>query len=179
MNPSSSELERLISRYLDDEATPQERRELNVRMRSDPAVEALVDDYASLDRELGNALRGALGRTRVLPVGRSLWARAGSLVGLAAAACLALMVWMRPVQPAGRPADRQPVHAGVPTSWFAPAVPQDQTVQRVNRSFERPQRRQRQTEREWILVPGERPGEYLIIEVKRVRTRAVAIQVGF
>lgn len=179
MNGSSSELERLISRYLDDEATAQERRQLNARMRVDPEAEALVDDYAALDREVGYALRAALGRTRVLPTGRSLWARAGGLVGLAAAACLALMVWMRPGQPVVRTSPDAPAQAGVSASWFAPAVPQDQVVRQVNRSYERPQRRQRQTDREWILVPGELPGEYLVIEVNRVRTRAVAIQGGF
>ncbi|MFH1749199.1 MAG: hypothetical protein ABIG44_19380 [Planctomycetota bacterium] len=179
MKQPPSDLERLITRYLDDEATSRERRELDAWTRSDPNAEALLDDYAALDREFGNAIRGAMGRTRIIPVGRSVWSRATGLVGLAAAACLALLVWMQPPPSAVENGRDQSSGSVLPSSWFVPAVPQDRVMRQANRSFERPQRRQRNLDREWILVPGEGPGEYLVIEVNRVRTRAVNIQGDF
>ena len=176
MNPGSPELERLISRFLDDESTPDERRRLRALERSDPHVTALVDEYAALDREVGQALRTAMGRTYRLGRARSPWSRAGQFVGLAAAACVAAMLWLTPARNATPGGARQPAQGA---SWFAPAAWQADVQERTNPSYERPQVRLRDTDRDWIIVPGNRPGEFMVIEVNRVRTRAVAIQNDF
>ena len=68
----SAELERLISRFLDDECSADERRVLHRTLRDDPAAAALYEEYTALDREIGHAMRSALGRHTHLPVGRSL-----------------------------------------------------------------------------------------------------------
>ena len=178
MNPESPELERLISRYLDDEATPQERRELTSRMRADPAVEALVDEYAGIDREVSRVLRVALGRSVVLPTSRSRWVRFGQGAALAAAACLALVFWLVPQRPAPQsPRSGEAARAG--SSWFAPLAPQVDSVRATSPTYERPQVRLRDTSRDWIIIPAERPGEYMLIEVDRVRLRAIRFQEDF
>ena len=179
MNPGSPELERLISRYLDDEATAHERRELRALMRSDAAVAAEVEQYDELDREVGWALRRALGRSQLLPTVRSTWGRVGQLVALAAAASMAVMVWVSPPRQVSPGQGDTPARAA---SWFAPATPVSHApdgLQTVNPSHERPRVRLRETDRDWIIIPGERPGEFMVIEVNRVRTRAIVIQREF
>lgn len=173
MSKESPDLERLISRYLDDEASAQDRRALQTMERSDPAVRALVDEYADLDRELGRAMRRAMGRTILLPR-RKLWPRLGELAAVAAAACIAVTVWIsapRATTPTGREHTAQ---AG--SSWFAPAPAEQDVLSQPDRTGDRPRLRVRDTDRDWIIIPGKQPGEFMVIEVNRVRTRAIAIQ---
>jgi hypothetical protein len=178
MNPESYELERLISRYLDDEATPAERRQLLALERFNPQVAALIEEYASLDAEVGRALRRAMERPLLLRVHRTRWARIGQAAALAAAACVAMLVWLIPSRGTAPVNPHAPERAAVP--WFdgSPNLPGD-TVQGVNRWDVRPQVRLRNTDRDWLIVPGQRPGEFMVIEVNRVRTRAIAIQNDF
>ncbi len=178
---TSPELERLITRYLDREATVRERRELHARMQSDPAVAALVAEAADLDREIGRAMRAALGRpAEATSKPRSLWRRIGQLGTLAAAAALILAVWTSPLRMAAttdRPLTQQ---AGVAPagSWFAPVTPRD-VVREVNPSYERPQLRLRSTERNWLIIPADRPGEYLLIEMDQIQTQSVLLESDF
>lgn len=176
MSPASEHLERLISRYLDDECTPGQRRELRAALRSDPAAEALFDEYSTLDREVGHALRHAMGHTLSLHAPRPLWSRVGRVLTVAAAACLAVMVWLAPPKfPGQRPDATQQARAG---SWFAPPAWED-TFQTRPQVYEQPHVGLRGTDRHWIVIPGEGPGEYLIVEVDRVRVRLVAIREDF
>ncbi len=175
MSPGSAELERLISRYIDGEASPHERRELERRMDGDPELEALYIQTAALDRELGRAMRTALGRAPVRR--RDLRVPWVQLIGLAAAACIGLFFWLNPKDkpaPAGGLAP-----APVRASWFAPAQPQADVVQRVNPADVRPQLRLRDTDRDWIIIPGRQRGQFLLIQMDRVRTHAIRLQDDF
>jgi hypothetical protein len=176
MNPASEQLERLISRYLDDECTPGQRRQLRAALRSDPAAEALFDEYSTLDREVGHALRHAMGRTLSLHAPRPRWSRIGRVFAVAAAACLAVMVWLGPPGSTGRGRDAaRPARAG---SWFAPPAWED-SFQTRPPVYEQPHVGLRGTDRHWIVIPGEGPGEYLIVEVDRVHVHLVAIREDF
>ncbi len=176
MNPGSADLERLISRFLDDEATPAERRTLRAQMRRDPAADALVEQYVTLDREVGRTVRQAMGRSPVMPI-RLSWARLGRLAGLAAAACLAAMIWVYPHSQSKAPTQRQPQRAS--TSWFAPAGSDAVPTSGHRVQPRMPVQPAGPTQREWILVPGERPGEYMVIEVRRPRARPIVIHGDF
>ena len=180
MNPEP-ELERLISRLLDEEATASERRELRSRERSDPNIAALVDEYVTLDREVGRALRKAMGRSVVLPMRGSAWGRLGQVAAFAAAACLAVAVWLNPPGATTPRSNKEPTRAM--TSWFAPTADRPaelpDAAEEVQLSHELPQVRLRDTDSDWIIIPGRRPGEFMVIEVNRVRTRAITIQGDF
>jgi hypothetical protein len=176
MNGASENLERLISRYLDDECTRADRRRLRATLRSDPAAEALFDEYSSIDREVGQALRAALGRTISIHRSRSLSSRVGRVFAVAAAACLAVIIWLNPPLLTGDRAEgRQPARAG---SWFAPPAWED-TFDARPQMYERPHVGLRGTHRNWIVIPGDGPGEYLIVEVDRVQVRLVPIREDF
>jgi hypothetical protein len=157
MNDEVSDLERLISRYLDDEATRAERRRLRAQC-ADPQVEALLDEHETIDREAGRAMRAAMGRTVFLPTVRNKWTPVWQVAGLAAAACIAALMWMYPHRPDvrnHRPDQRQTADV-LQSKWFIDGVqPQQMPVRQRN----------------WIIVPGSRPGEYMVIEVDRVRPR--------
>ena len=47
------------------------------------------------------------------------------------------------------------------------------------RSYERPEVGVRNIQREWLVVPGDRPGTYMVIEVDHVRTKAVGVHQDF
>lgn len=176
MTQEPTELERLITRYLDDEATRDQRRQLRRLERSDSAVAALVDEYAALDREVGNALRQTMGRT--LPFGRvrSPWLRLVQATAVAAAASLAMLLWLGAPRMGQGGSTNDVRQAG---SWFSRPAQSPDSGELPVQSYERPRVRVRDTHRDWILVPGARPGEFMVIEVNRVRTRAIAIQDDF
>lgn len=173
MNTPSDQLDRLISRFLDREATASEQRELKAMMRRDPAAAAEFDDAATLDREARYAMRRALGRPlsgRTIP----LWARVLRVAGLAAAACVAAFLWLN--LPAGGPApESETSQAG--GTLFAPQVVGDDLVERAD--FERPGREVGESERQWILIPTENPREFLLIEVNHGQRRTIRIQADF
>ncbi|MBU0640109.1 MAG: hypothetical protein KKB50_14685 [Planctomycetes bacterium] len=176
MSEQSEHLEHLISRFLDGECTSAERRELNAAMRSDPTAQAAFEEYAALDREVAHAMRRALGYTLRVPAGRGIWAQIGRAVALAAAACLAVMVWLGSPNSVSREDPRQ---ARQGASWFAPATRTNAVPRAEKPAYDRPAVRMRHTQRDWIVIPGERPGEYLLIEVDRVHTRMKGIQRDF
>jgi hypothetical protein len=180
VNDPTRELERLISRFLDDEASGAERRELRAILRRDPAAEALFEETAALDRELGRALRRALRRQIVLHPARRPWAALGRAAAVAAAACLAVVVWWQaPLrQPPSVSGFDPPRYVG--SSWFAPPAPQaapaelGDSMTVLPAAAAVPHQRVRSARRDWILIPGDRPGEVLVIEVQRTQTRLKA-----
>lgn len=173
-------LERLISRYLDEESTSAERRELKGVLRRDPAAEALFEEHRSLDREVRVALRRSLGR----PLGVrtiSLRRQIGRATAIGVAACLALALW---IDPPGRyaPTRRSSEQAGMVApraSWFDNLpMPRDSFREDAPRDG-RPKVRLYDTQRRWIVVPGKKPGEYLLIEVRRIHERSIRVQQDF
>lgn len=176
MTDASYDLERLISRHLDDECSLEQRRELNDRLQHDPAAAALFEDHRVLDREVKLALRSALDRSalRLRPVAG--WERVTRAGALAVAACLAVMFWFSPGRDTAAPAERTSAQA---SSWFAaPPTPSDTLVERPPR-FVRPQIRVDHPDTDWIVIPSDKPGEFLIVEVNRVTTRSVPVQKDF
>jgi len=178
MTESSDALERLISRYLDHEATADEARSLRRRMRDDPHAAALFEEYREVDREARMALRAALGTPAGRRPGRSLLRAAA----LAAAACIGLLVCLPPR--AARHEDASGVRrraslvAGA-ASWFAPPPKPADTLERDVEPYAWPQIRLYETDRDWILLPGEGPDEFLVIEINKLRVRAIRVQGEF
>ena len=175
MSEPAHDLERLISRHLDDECTPRQRRELNARVRREPAAAALFEEHRALDHEIRHALRRALGhapsRHRPLP----LWERAARVFAVAAAASLAAAFWFTPAQDASSNSRA----AAQGRSWFASPPSVGDTLIDTPRRFNRPQIRVGRPDTNWIVIPSETPGEFLVIEVNRVLTRTVHIQRDF
>jgi hypothetical protein len=172
----SDNLERLVSRYLDGECSPEERRQLKAMLRKDSAAEDFFEQTAALDREVGRAMRQSLGRTLVIRRRTPLWVRASRIAVLSAAACLAWLVLRTPDTPpiSGQNGLTQPRRA----SWFAPQPVAADTLA-AQPEPERPQVRMDKMDRHWIVVPGDTPGEFLVVEVKRVKTRTVPVQEDF
>jgi Putative zinc-finger len=171
-------VERLVSRFLDGECSPEERRQLEEFLKHDHTNEALFDEYASLDREFSTAMKTALGRAPLrVRRDRGLLNRGLRSVAMVAAALAAVFLWRTPPQPAGR----NEAAAGMTAStWFieSPALPGD-GFSTDSARYDRPVIRQDRSDREWIVVPAARAGEFMVIEVKRVRTRQIPIQDDF
>jgi len=175
MSEPTYDLERLISRHLDDEATREERRALNARLRREPDSAALYEQHSALDREVKHALRSALGRSPARHRPLPLWERTARVFIVAAAACLAVMIWLKPTQELSSQAGRAPAQA----SWFAPLPTVGDTLVERPEGFDRPQIRVGKPDTNWIVIPSDKPGEFLVIEVNRVLTRTVHIQRDF
>jgi hypothetical protein len=182
VNPELEKLEHLISRALDGECTSDERKLLKSRLRNDPQARALFDELRTLDEALGDALRRATRRTWHIISFRSRWGRVGQGLIVTAAACLAAMAWLHPTPPkAGpaRPTRSIPAQASLTPSWFAPSPPPADEVTPIPSAYERPQLRVRGTQRNWIVIPGDRPGTFMVIEVDRVRTHVIDVHRDF
>lgn len=178
MNDTTNNLERVFSRYLDGECTPAERDQLESLLSQDAEVRELFEDYRDLDQQVGEALRAALGRAPRRPPARLYWVRLGKGLAVAAAASLAAITWLHSTQSTTRtpgPGSRTAQAA----SWFAPLTPATDVVQPVPSAYTRPELRVRGTQRDWIVIPGDRPGEYLVIEVDRVRTHVIGVHQDF
>ena len=149
-------------------------------MSENAQVRGLYKDYRRLDDEVGDALRAALGRTRRARPRSAWWVRVGRSLTVAAAACLAALVWFQPT-PAPRtdPGQARPQRAGVGPSWFAPATPRADEIEPLPSAYERPELRVRGTQRDWIVIPGREPGTYLVIEIDRVRTHVIGVHQDF
>ncbi len=180
MNSDADRLEHLISRRLDDEATPQERRTLEARVREDAEVRRLFEDTRAVDTVVGDVMRVALGRgSRIVQPSRirfpRLRPRLAKGLTVAAAAALALAAWLLPPRMSPpRASGRQ--QAGV---WTLHSPRPADVVTPVPVEFERPGVRLRGTQRDWIVIPNRQPGKYVVIEVDRVRTHVVTIQQDF
>lgn len=173
MTDPHEQLERLISRCLDGEASVEERRSLQRELRRSPSADALFEEYAALDREAAHAIRAAVAGPGMVPVLRkpSVWRE----VGLALAACVAMLVWIQPPQRASTNSSGDASRA----SWFAPPPTTTDSWTDDTRAVERLGVPMADTNREWIVVPGERPGEFLVIEVNRTRTQLLQLRRDF
>jgi hypothetical protein len=82
-----------------------------------------------------------------------------------------------------RSPDRPPTqHAAVALagpSWFAPPPTVGDMLVEQPQRFDRPQIRVGRPDVDWIVIPSERPDEFLVVEVKRVLTRTIPIQRDF
>lgn len=183
MTEPRNDFERLVSRYLDEECSPEERRQLESLLHRDRDAEAFFEETAALDREIGRLMRQSLGRSVVVRRPAARWRRAMRYSALAVAACAGLLLspqgWWSIFGPpaADEPGEsgRQPARA----SWFAPPPAGGDIYGPDARPFERAQVRVDKSDREWIVVPSERPGEFLVVEVKRVKTRTIPVQEDF
>lgn len=179
MNPNQNErterIERLISRFLDDEALAIERAELQREISRDPTVGALLDDHAALDREVRCALRRQFGRPIVDRHAPSRWRSIARVLGIAAAAGLATLLWFQPPRDATLSADPG-MRAG---SWFAAPPQTADELLTDNLGYERPLQREADAQRRWILIPTDRPGEYLLIQIDETQTRTTPLQGDF
>ena len=170
MTDPREELERLISRCLDGEASSDERRSLERTMRQDPQADALFEEYAALDREAAQAIRSAVGGTSISLAPRSgMWRE----VGLALAACVAMLLW---IHPPTQPTDGTERADASRASWFAPPPTTTDTRAAHASGYERLGVPLADTDREWIVVPSREPGKYMVIEVKRTRTRLIPLR---
>jgi anti-sigma factor RsiW len=179
MNVPNDRLERLFSRCLDGAATPTEHGLLERLCRDDETIAARFDDYRRFDAQIGAALRAELAPApRVARL--QAWLRhAGRTLALATAACLAGFAWLGPQPTPDASSSKAIVHAGQLASWFRPAEPPVDTVEPASTAYERPELRVRGTQRDWIVVPGEDPDTYFVIEVDRVRTHVMAAYQDF
>lgn len=178
MSDPTRDLERLISRCLDDECTANERRELNLRLHRDPGAAALYEEHAALDREVKHALRTALGHRPARPAVLPLWERTARVFVLAAAACLALLFWFAPPREWTAHDTEASAQTGV-QSWFAsPPTAGDTFVERPQQ-FDRPVDWVGKPRTKWIVVPSDTPGEFLVIEVNRMVTRSTRVPQDF
>jgi hypothetical protein len=89
------------------------------------------------------------------------------------------MAWLHPTQRTTNPEPTRLAQAASIGSWFAPATPQGDAVEALPSAYERPELRVRGTEREWIVIPGQEPGSYLVIEVDHVRTHVIGVHRDF
>jgi anti-sigma factor RsiW len=178
MSDPSYELERLISRHLDDECTPQQRHDLNARLRHDPHAVALFEEHAALDREIKRALRRVLDHSPRRHHPSPLWKRAARAVVVAAAACIAAMIWFSPHQNASSPA-RQAATQG--SSWFAspPTTGAGDTLVEQSDPFGRPRMRTGRPNTDWIVIPSDTPGEFLVIQIDRPAKKTASQQADF
>jgi hypothetical protein len=186
MTYDRDQLERLISREIDGESTAADREQLEVLIAHEPGIEQLLEDYRRLDREVGDALRVAVGAEPVLVpqrYPRQFWRRVNTL--LAAAAGVALLVWLRP--PTQPPTNQRP-HAADPAptqlaqvqpDWFMPQQPVGDMVEPVSPLLERPGLQVRGVDREWILVPAEERGMFYVIEVDRTQDHLIQVHQDF
>lgn len=177
MSTEWEQLERLISRELDGECTPQQRRRLQSMLRESAQARARYEEMRAIDRAARDALRAALGRspdTLRLNVQRPGWAR-GLLVAVAAG--IAALVWLQAGEqtPRVRPSPARPLVEAGSDLWRLPRPATEDVVQPVPAAFERPELRWRGTQREWILIPADRPNTYMLIEMDQVRTRVIGV----
>jgi hypothetical protein len=180
MNQPPSNLERLITRYIDEECSPEERKQLQEMLREDSAAAEFYDDTVGIEREFNVALRSAMGRPPVRRLRPPVWPRISRLIGFGLAAAAAILVWISPGHrgPSGQSNWRsgdKPAEA----SWFAPPPAVGDVLDEDYGRFGRPQVKLEKPERNWIVVPGEKRGEFMVIEIKSSRTRTIPLQEDF
>lgn len=184
MTPEQDRLEHLFSRFLDDECSPDERTLVRRVLRTDPVARALFMEMRSIDEAVGGALR-AVARPQTAAAQaqphvrhrRPLWRN----VVLAAAACIAMAIWMRPaLHPAGDQAASIQRGTVAPASWFANGQrPAGDWIMPADPSCERPEVRLRGVRSDWVVIPAEDSGTYFLIEVQSVGTHKLGVHADF
>ncbi len=179
MSTPADKLEHLFSRVIDAEATPDERELLRSVLDADADTRELFEQYRELDAHIGRALRQSVHTTPALRPRLGVWHRIGRPLAVAAAACLATFFWLQPRVANQPPTDGSGPAQAAATNLFAPWQQSVDVVEPVPSAFERPEVELRGTEKDWIVVPADQPGQFMIIEVRRVRTHTVAVQQDF
>ena len=171
MSDEISNLERLISRYLDGECSPEQRRELEDRVERDPAAANLLEEYAALDRQFHTALRETILRPAV-PQPLRLWERGARIGILAVAACLAALIWLSPAdQSPHRGTQEATIHPH--SSWFAVPPGAGDTLVEPAVSPERSANWVAKPQTDWIVIPTEKSDEFLVIQVDSIEARTL------
>jgi hypothetical protein len=171
MRSATEQLEHVISRYLDREITPPEQDALNALLRRDAGATRLFEELTTLDRRTGQVMREALGRgAYVLRPQPRRWAPLLRAAAMGLAASIAAAFWVTPRS--GFRSERDSAGAAgmqwAGSSWFAPPPRVGDSLRAAAPAAEP---RDVETRRNWIMVPAQRPGEYLILEVTQTRTR--------
>lgn len=175
-------LERLISRVLDHEASAAEHEHLQALCNHDAEARQLYDELCSVDAEVATAMRRALGqpvRLRLRPRRQRTW----QYGIVAAAACIATLAWLQPRPQPTTQLGNHPQHQSglLPSaaSWFATPQRPGDVLEPVPEVFVRPGTVTRGTQRHWVVIPGEKPRTYMIVEMDNVRTQVNAIERDF
>ncbi len=172
-----TEIERLISRVLDHEASEQDRRRLEAAIRYDARARVLFRQMAVLDDRVGRALHEALERSGPRPAVPSAaggrgharrWRWVTRLVGVAAAASVVGLLAHVPGKRARAEAPR--------ASWFEPLPGPRDSLAEPDAFASIPAVRLRDADRRWVVVPARRPGEYLVVEVARIYERTIPLE---
>lgn len=182
-------LERLISRSLDHELSPEESAELEHWLSRDPAAERLYEQMVWVDAQVVEALHSDMAHTElnhdgpgIAPVQPVPWWRAA---GVAVAAGIASLFWM------GQPQQVMTPDPGISTQssqasmglfpndsiWATPAIDSAAPVDKEMFGLEHTGLHD--VDRKWVIMPSEEPGEYLLIEIRRVRTEAYPLHADF
>lgn len=176
MTLEREQLERLISRVLDGEASPAEQAQLDAARRADPQAQALWNDTQRIDDLVGAAVRDEMSPPAPIIQFPRHYRAARFVVG-AIAAGIAMLAWLHPLAPAP---DRQkmpqprPVQAGL---TGAPA--NADVIEPLPSSYERPEVRVRGTAKDLILIPADQPGLYWVVEVDHEQTHVVPLGSDF
>lgn len=199
MNDQPHELEILISRILDHEASDAERDKLHLKLQQDETARALYAATSTLDSAAGQVMRAALGRVelrhavsapqhlglRIAHQPRRRYSRQRRMLLLfsryatgALAAAIGLLVWLNP--PAGHPRTaQQEAQAGSMSSWFAPISTMYESFSPGLPAYERPSLSVRNTQREWLVIPSRDPNQFYLIQVDRSHTKLLNVQQDF
>lgn len=172
------DVERLVSRFLDEEVSDEERRQLEEFMRRNRDAQPAVDEYFELERETRSALRSAFGTSLSARRRAIRWNRAARIGVAAVAASIVLISWQRSLtpSPADAPGSTAAAKAAQPeASWFAPPPQAMDSLAPAPIDGERTQIHIDKSDRNWLVVPGDRPGEFLVIEVKQTKRRTIAV----
>ncbi len=179
MADSQEQLERLISRYLDDEGSAADRRELNRMARRDADVAGLLDDEIELDREFNYAMRRAMGKSLARRRSIPLWSGPARVATLAVAAAIAAVAWIAPEARAPRSHETQ-ISAGAIDFASGSRNVVDALVELPPRHIRTDVRLDVQPDqREWLMLPASDGAEFLVIQVDRVNTRVVRLSRDF
>lgn len=177
MSNAREHVERLISRSLDRELSASQEAELSATLARDAEARTCFEEWRKIDALSREVLRGVIASSTPCVVGAARmqpWVRTLSC-GLAA--CLAMLVWTAPSQRPGGGGGLQ--QASAASSWFEPPSPPVDVYEPMPAEFQRPHVRVHDSERDWLIVPGERPNEFFVIEVDRVKTEIQRIEKGF
>lgn len=166
-------VERLVSRFLDDEVSDEERRQLEDFLKRNRSAEPAVDEYFEIERETRSALRRTFGATSAARRRAIRWSWASRIVTGSIAACIVILSVSRPQQPIAT--DDSTGAADHVPSWFAPPPSfGDMLVESVDMA-NGPQIQIDKSDRNWIVVPGDAQGEFLVVEVKQTKRRSIAV----
>jgi anti-sigma factor RsiW len=183
MSEYDEHLERLITRRLDGELTPEEDAELGQILRARPAARQLLAEHAACDRLAGLALRQSLGAPRPCPgvpirhIGRRREWLSYSLVA-AAAACIAMVMLFRGQWSPPTPADRLAVSHTSPVDgqWLRNASHAGLREPTWTTPIDYPHRQSRLINRNVFGIKDPNTGRYFILEYRQQAVKTVPVR---